>query len=98
MKPVFYMVLVLGALLVCASVDALPDPPAVNPHALDAKSSCLRDSVSDFGQQHVTGEWASIPVLTALCQMDSATSAEPLRPSDGIVVTGHAADSSPPLA
>ncbi len=41
MKSIVYIALVLSALMVAASVDTVPDPPAVNPHTFDLKLAGL---------------------------------------------------------
>lgn len=94
MKSKSCIVWVLGAFMVMASLDALPDPPAVNAHTVNVafrpceargglcepRLNCDRSRTSS----HLQLRWIA-----------SAAACEPL-PSDWIVLTGQAADPSPP--
>src|SRR6266404_1188081 len=95
MKSICYMVLVLGALMLAAS-DAVPDPPAVNPHTVNVKAPCLREFAGGFREQRVTCDSASISPHVPIRRARLTDAAEPNRPSDWIALAGHAADPSPP--
>ena len=89
MKLLWYSAWVLGALLLIVSLDAVPDPPAVNPHTvsvelhsvsldsldLDPTTACLHPYVPGLESSHEHG---------------------PQHPSDSILLIGRAADPSPP--
>jgi hypothetical protein len=97
MKALFYMALVLGALLVVTAVDVVPDPPAVKPAVVSLraltelggvlpKSECFR------------GDTCAVLQLLPLRRFDPAEGGKLRRPGDVIALTGYAADPSPPLA
>jgi hypothetical protein len=96
MKVLFYIALVLGALLVITAVDAVPDPPAVKPAVVSVraltelggvlpKSECFR------------GDTCAVLQPLPLRRFDPAEGGKLRRPGDVIALTGYAADPSPPL-
>ena len=96
MKLILYIVLVTVAALVASSLDAVPDPPAVNPHGLDAKIAGVRE-LPNTTDEH------SLPfVRTCLApqlsgQLSGLTEiAGADRPSEESAVVACAADPSPP--
>lgn len=94
MKLILYIVLVTVAALVASSLDAAPDPPAVNPHVLDVKIASLRELPNTVDEQNL--------LLARACvapQFPRVTLSEivgPSRPSDDMAVVKCAADPSPP--
>ncbi len=93
----FYAVLIVCALMVAASVDAVPDPPAVTPHSVSVKDTCPLDFVGDFRVQRVTARSACISPQVPIHRVTLADGANPKRSSDPIILTGYAADPSPPV-
>ena len=90
-KLIGCMVWVLGLMLIVASLDAMPDPPALDPHASMAKAPIVR-ACSDCAQ-------TSLVMLPARTQVDSRSfipEDERNRPGDYMARTGQAADPSPP--
>ncbi len=96
MKTIGYMILALGALMVVASIDTIPDPPAVNPHTVDVKASCERDVAAGLREQDTICDSASISSHAAILRVNLRDAAAPHRPNDWIALSGHAADPSPP--
>lgn len=95
MKSISQVALVLSVLMVSATIDAVPDPPAVAPHTVELKVSCLRAFVGDFREQPLTGDLTS-NFHAPIHGVNIADAAEPRRSSDWITLAGYAADSSPP--
>ena len=97
MESVSCTIWVLVALMVMASVDAVPDPPAVNPHTVSV-TSLIRLNQGGSGEPCV--DWdshcTSLPPRVHCIRFTDPY--EPNRPSDSIALTGHAADPSPPAA
>ena len=95
MKSQSCIIWVLAAFTVIALTDAIPDPPAVNPYTVSIASRICeaRDGVcerlvnSDLSDtsSHLQVRWVAI-----------TWAYEPNLPSDWIVLTGYAADPSPP--
>jgi hypothetical protein len=89
MKLLCYSAWVLSALLLVVSVDALPDPPAVNPHTVTVELhsvslDCLNlDSTAAYFHPHVR-------------RLESSRDGGSHHPSDPILLTGRATDPSPP--
>jgi len=80
-------------LLVTATLDAVPDPPAVNPGTAQCKVLQLHDCSCDTVSQPCDSPGASYPFPMSLIAADGC---DPYRPSDRMVHTGLATDSSPP--
>ncbi|HEY7334773.1 MAG TPA: hypothetical protein VH639_07805 [Bryobacteraceae bacterium] len=84
----------MGALLVTATLDARPDPPAVSPRPAACKVFQFHDCYCPFPP--LRGEIliaASHPLLIAPLARESG---EPRRPVERAVLAGQAADPSPP--
>jgi hypothetical protein len=97
MKFISHVALVLCVFLVAASVDAVPDPPAVTPHTVDVKVSCLRDFVGSFREGLLTGDLACQSPHAPTHRVSCANDTEPKRSNDWNALAVYAADSSPPL-
>src|SRR6266481_8116246 len=97
MKSISYLVLIVSGLMVAASIDTVPDPPAVRSDTANVKAPCLREVVVAFGEQRLTSDSACISphVPRHLVSLPDATA--PKRLSDWIALAGHAADPSPPV-
>ena len=87
------MVGVLGVALIVASLDARPDPPAVDPHGAMVKALNLRDCADCFRDQPSV---AAMPVRAETQRIFFNHENAPDRPGDFMARTGQAADSSPP--
>jgi hypothetical protein len=103
MKTIRCTIWILGALLVIATLDALPDPPAMDPHTVKAKASCLREYSGEDGVQYLScGHFscASPKVAPGLPTQRAgwADGGEPNRTTGGSALVRHAADSSPPVS
>ena len=97
MKFISQLAFVLTVFMVVSSTDAIPDPPALTPHGLEVKVSCLPQLVGDFREQLLNG---TLNCYSSHRPIHSATpvgAQEPKRSSDWITSTGYAADSSPPV-
>lgn len=88
------IILVVGLLLAIASVDAVPDPPAVNPHAVGA-AYILCSACGDVRECRLNSD-SSISLLAQVRWVAFASAYEPNLPTDRIVLTGFATDPSPP--
>jgi len=86
---------VLGLLLAIASVDPVPDPPAVNPGAIDV-AFVLRDVRDDVHERWLNSA-SSISLLFRFRSMAFTSAYEPILPTDRIVLTAFATDPSPPF-
>jgi hypothetical protein len=99
MKSVFYLALVLSVLMVAASIDSVPDPPALAPQTVNLKASCLRSFTSGLREQRVTCYSACIlshtPTHCVGLGLEDATS--PTHSSDRIALAAFAGDPSPPI-
>src|SRR6266404_933986 len=96
MKSISYAVLILSG-LVAASIDAVPDPPAVTSHTVNVKAPCLREFVGAFGEQRLTSDSACISPHAPIHLVSLPDATKPKRSSDWIALAGHAADPSPPI-
>lgn len=96
MKLLVYIALVLGPLLVAASLDAIPDPPAVNPHAVEVRTSTLCQFQPAFDEQRFQcGAFFVFP-HHAFRRIDFAGATEPIRSGDDVALLRSAGDPSPP--
>ena len=95
MKSKSRIIWVVGVLLAIASVDTVPDPPAVNPHIISVASRLgeprgglyerlLKFDRSCASHHHV--RWIGL-----------TSTYEPKLPADRIALTRFAADPSPPF-
>ncbi len=96
MKAIWCTVWVLGALLVISSLDTRPDPPAVNPHAVNTKSSCLRGGICEFQQERLNCAMSCGSPGLHMRWIVAPRAYEPKSAPDRIALSGHAADPSPP--
>ena len=97
MKSICCTVWVLGAMLVVSSLDTRPDPPAVNPHAVNImKSSCLREGSCEFQQERLSCAASCSSPGRPIRWVAVAQAYEPKSATDRIALSGHAADPSPP--
>ncbi len=96
MKLILYIVLVMLAALVVSSLDAVPDPPAVNPHGLDAKIAGTRELPNTADEQSLRFVRSCLaPQLPGhRSGLTESTAAD--RPSEELAVVACAADPSPP--
>ena len=85
---------VLGLLLAIASVDAVPDPPAVNPRAVGV-AYILCDRCGDVRERRLNSD-SSISLLLRVRWIAFTSACEPSLPADRIVLTAFATDPSPP--
>jgi len=92
MRSISCVIWILGAVLVIATLDAQPDPPALNPSAAAAKVLQLHDYSCDTAIERCD----SFVSAASPVSLVAAGMYEPWRPMDPMVVTGQAADSSPP--
>jgi hypothetical protein len=93
MKSNSPIVWVLGALIAIASVDAVPDPPGVNPRTVSVTSRlCEAGGVCE---RRLHSDW-STPSHLRMRWIAFSSAYESNLPSDQIVRTGQAADPSPP--
>jgi hypothetical protein len=93
-----YVVLVLCVLLVASSLDSIPDPLAVSPHAVNSKAFGLREMIGAFQEQRMDCRAISAAPLLPLRCFVPAYAGKLHRPCDEIALTGYAADPSPPIA
>src|SRR5215472_12878372 len=94
MKSIVSTIWILGALLVIATLDALPDPPAVNPSTALCKVVRLHDCSSDSAPPpRCDFLGTSCPFCVSMVTPDSFRA---YRPIDRIIRAGQAADPSPP--
>jgi hypothetical protein len=92
-KSICCMVWILGALLMIATLDKIPDPPAANPKHAQISASCLdKHSVAARTLCVSIDALFHLPVRIVV-----ADAVELLPYSDQIVLVERAADSSPPL-
>ncbi len=94
MKPRSCTIWVLGLLLAIASVDAVPDPPAVNRPA-SSTASLVRKARVDVHERWLNPN-AFISLLIQAHWITLTSAYEPNLPTDRIVKTGSTTDSSPP--
>ena len=93
MKSIWCTIWVLGVLLVVATLDAQPDPPAVNPSPTLCKIVQSHATTGDAVARHYESVRTSYPFRVNLRAVDAC---EPYRPSDRMVLTAQASDTSPP--
>lgn len=95
-KLIWCTVWVLGAVLIAASLDARPDPPAIGPHSGMVKASSPQDCAD--ASRDSSGCFATAPPQVRVQIHRTAVVHEdaPNRPCDFIARMGQAADPSPP--
>jgi hypothetical protein len=85
---------VLGLLLAIASVDAVPDPPAVNPRAVGV-DYVLCDVCGNVHERRLNSD-SSISLLLQVRWIAFTSAYKANLPTGRIVLTGFATDHSPP--
>ena len=84
---------ILGALVVMATIDALPDPPAVNPSSAVGQILHLQLDACDT----LTGRCDSVATSYPFpVSWGAASECKHYRPTDRMVLTGQLGDPSPP--
>jgi len=98
MKFNSWIIWVLGALMVIASLDAIPDPPAIYPRTVNVVASHLCKAPGGLCERHGNCNWFCRSSNQFQIRSIIFTSVyEPNLPSDWIALTGQAADPSPPI-
>jgi hypothetical protein len=92
MKSRSCIIWALGLLLAIASVDTIPDPPAVNPRSVSA--AFLFEARGEVCERLNSGWFISSLVQVRWIAFTSVY--EPKLPTDWIALTGLATDPSPP--
>jgi hypothetical protein len=93
-----YIALVLSVLMVAASLDAVPDPPAINPHSLNLKAVGLIEVPDASPELRLHGLWPSLGLLLPLRRVEFVETVKSSRPSDQIARVSTAGDPSPPVS
>ena len=93
MKSICCTIWILGAFLVIAALDARPDPPALSPANALCKVLLLHSSSCETAAGRCDSLGTSDPFAVSLLAADAC---DPCRPRDRMVLTGQAADPSPP--
>lgn len=95
MKFIAHVALMLGVLLVMVSLDAVPDPPAVQPHLVHVNPPASAELDASSSPAPVDNR----PVFpeSSLSRFRSAEAVPLHRSGDVIALAGYAADPSPPL-
>jgi hypothetical protein len=96
MKSLAYIALVLSVLMVAASMDAIPDPPAVNPHSLDLKIVGMLPDASP--ELRLYGVSPCLALFLPVRRVDFIEAVKLSRPSDQIARVSTAGDPSPPVS
>jgi len=95
MRPVSCILWILAALLVAATLDSQPDPPAVSPRTAICNVEQPQARVCDA----VIGCGNSLATVDFFPASLNAADTYEIHPSSApVVLAVHAADSSPPLA
>jgi hypothetical protein len=85
---------ILCVSIVIACVDPLPDPPALKPEQIDAKSDCLSKPVTTIPDSGAEASLASCSVVVRWFIWRQVLEAE--RSVGRVVLVQHATDPSPP--
>jgi hypothetical protein len=95
MKAIRWTIWILGALLIMATLDSQPDPPAVNPSTALSTVLPQHECDCDAAVQYYDSldTVSSFPV-----SLIAADASEPHHPSDRMIQTVQAADPSPPAS
>jgi hypothetical protein len=96
MRVIGYTIWLVCALLVIASADTIPDPPAVTTHAVDVKAPCLRECAGNFYEPDLHGNLSAVTLFGRIRRLAFTNDHKLIRPSEAVVLTGQAADPSPP--
>jgi hypothetical protein len=95
MKSKSLIICALGALMAITAVDNVPDPPAVNPHTVSVASR-LCEARGGVCDQRLDFDLCCTSTHLQIRWIAFAPAYEPNLPGDRIVLTGQAADPSPP--
>ncbi|MEO8052584.1 MAG: hypothetical protein ABI833_19425 [Acidobacteriota bacterium] len=97
MKSLLYIALVLSALMIVASVDTVPDPPAVNSHGFDLKLGGLLEVPDASAGQRVDRilSWPSLLLPVRRIDFIEIVTLSPS--SRQITRVSAAGDPSPPV-
>jgi hypothetical protein len=97
-RSIWCTIWILSALLVMASLDTTPDPPAVDPHTVTVKVPGPSERAESLGGP--TGNGITVNLLGQFQTQGTVFIEEiqPDGPNDAIAETGQAADPSPPAA
>jgi hypothetical protein len=98
MKSLVYIALVLSVLMVAASLDAVPDPPAINPHSCGLKTVSFLEAPDASPELRLHGLSASLALFLPLRRFDFIEAVKATRPSDQIARVSMAGDPSPPIS
>ena len=98
MKLILYIVLVTVAALLASSLDAVPDPPAVSPHAIDVKIARLSELPNGVDEQSLRFARACLAPQPLRHRSSLSEVAGPYRPSEELAVVACGADPSPPYS
>jgi hypothetical protein len=98
MKSIWRAIWLLSSLLVILSLDPAPDPPAVKPYSVSVEASTIRDGIGSFGEPHLHGAPLNASAHLYVRFLTFTSDHKPNRPGELVVLTGQAADSSPPSA
>jgi hypothetical protein len=96
MKSTSCIIWVLGALMVIASIDTVPDPPAVNRPTVSVATR-LCEARGAVCERRMNCDWSGTSSHLHIRWMAFTSAYEPNLPSDWIALTGFAADPSPPM-
>jgi hypothetical protein len=95
-RSIWCTIWIMGALLAIASLDSIPDPPAVDPHTVTVKVPGPKECAGSLCVQYETRSSPSLLAQFRTQGIVLAEDTEPDSPSTLIVETGQAADPSPP--
>lgn len=97
MKSLVYIALVLSVLMVAASVDAIPDPPAINPHSLDHKTVGLLEVPDVSPVLRLHGVSPNLTPFAPIGRGDFIEAVASSSPCPQIAGVNVAGDPSPPV-
>ena len=98
MKLIWCTIWVLSALLIAASLDATPDPPAVDPLKMVVKVPGPAEHVGGLARERSSLHVMALPAPFGVVGNIISQEPESHRQGDVIVQAGFAADPSPPAA
>ena len=97
MKSLLYIAVVLSVLMVAASVDAVPDPPAVNPHSLDLRIVRILEVPDASPELRLYGVSLCLALFLPVRRVDFIETLKSSCPTDQIARVSAAGDPSPPV-
>jgi hypothetical protein len=95
MKSQLCIIWVLAASTVIAVADTVPDPPALNPYTVSVASR-ICEARGGVCERLLNSDWSGTFSRLQIRWVAFTWAYEPNLPSDWIVLTGYAADPSPP--